>query len=239
MQKGSVKKFIIFDFDDTLTDNSLRDFHSFEALIDNFDIQKFSRNKIFSLRRNNYSSNEICKILCKNNESILDDLKKSREYFLNDYNSYSKYVKLKPGTKKILKKLNLDGHVLFLNSIQSNRKSFIETLKDLELLTYFQDVYTTKMLLNKSNSDQRIKLKKNMYSRIISDHKILKNNSNTFVVGNLFSDLIPAKFFHLNTLLIRGSYGFDSEKLYNSKQILSLGKIKKITSLDQILKIIS
>ena len=41
------KKLIIFDFDDTLTDNSERDLNSFQHIVKKFNLKSIDKNEIF------------------------------------------------------------------------------------------------------------------------------------------------------------------------------------------------
>ena len=127
------KKLIIFDFDDTLTDNSERDVQSFIHIDRKFNLRNIKKQKIIQWRRSGILSNSIIKKLMDSDDNTLfKKCVKQRSNFLADYNSYIKYVQLKHFTIKILSELNSQNHILILNSIQSDNKKFQEILKFLQ-----------------------------------------------------------------------------------------------------------
>ena len=66
------KKLIIFDFDDTLTDNSERDLRSFLDIIEAFDLKFVEKQEILNWRKEDKTSEFIIKQL--NNIKIKDIL---------------------------------------------------------------------------------------------------------------------------------------------------------------------
>ena len=101
-------KLIIFDFDDTLTDNTLRDVESFNFIIRKFNLPKIDFNQIIRWRSYGMLSRNILKRLLQSNEkSLLERCINARLNYLNKLYVYTNFVKLKPDvirTLDILKK---------------------------------------------------------------------------------------------------------------------------------------
>ena len=101
-------KLIIFDFDDTLTDNTLRDVESFNFIIRKFNLPKIDFNQIIRWRSYGMLSHNILKRLLQSNEKLLlERCINARLNYLNKLYVYTNFVKLKPDvirTLDILKK---------------------------------------------------------------------------------------------------------------------------------------
>ena len=120
------KKLIIFDFDDTLTDNSQRDFQSFQYIIKKFYLKSISKNELINFREKSKTSEFIIKkIMNSDDEKLYNKYYQNRLVFLEKKSSYENFVKLKFCTLEILNKLKNDKYILTLNSIQSNHKNFL------------------------------------------------------------------------------------------------------------------
>jgi|APSaa5957512535_1039671.scaffolds.fasta_scaffold00449_30 FMN phosphatase YigB (HAD superfamily) len=221
----SSQKLIIFDFDDTLTDNSVRDIHSFLHIIKQFKLIKIKQDKILEWRKSRLLSKDIIqKLIDADEKNILEKCINERLKFLQNYESYTKYVKLKSCTVKILTELNLRNHILILNSIQSNNENFQKMLKHFNIKNYFQKIITNDLSKKKNfNEQSRIKIKNKFYKQIISEFRF--NEKNVIVIGNLASDMIPAANLNLRSFMIKGSFGFDNYKSQNCIQINELKQI--------------
>lgn len=216
------KKLIIFDFDDTLTDNSERDFQSFLNVINEYNFELISREKIFEWRKLGKTSEFVLKQLIKSNDEILfEKCFKQRSSFLKQNSSYIDYVKLKLGTMEILSQLN-KNHILILNSIQSNHQDFLDVIEQFEIKKYFQKIFTSKLNKSKNSFSDRYNVKKSLYLEILSEFTNIKN---ILVIGNLFSDIIPANDLNIETLLIKGSFGFDTSSNVQHTKIIELNEI--------------
>ena len=219
------QKLLIFDFDDTLTDNTERDLYSFLHIIKKFNLVEIEKQKIVEWRKLGLLSNSIIQKLINSNDKLLfDKCINERLKFLDSYESYTKYVKLKLYTIKILSKLNTENHILTLNSIQSNNKNFQNVLKHFEINHYFQKIITSDSSTTRNNKEQnRIEIKSEFYKQIISEFEFDKKN--VIVVGNLASDIIPAENLNLKSLMIKGSFGFDD---HMCKTCVQISKLKQI-----------
>ena len=219
------QKLLIFDFDDTLTNNTERDAHSFLHIIKKFNLVEIEKQKIIKWRKLGLLSNVIIqKLINSDNKLFFEKCVNERLKFLDSYESYTKYVKLKLCTIKILSKLNNENHILTLNSIQSNNKNFQNVLKYFEINHYFQKIITSDSSIMKYNEEEnRVKIKSEFYKQIISEFKFDKKN--VIVVGNLASDIIPAENLNLKSLIIEGSFGFDNHVCQTCNQINELKQI--------------
>ena len=95
-------KLIIFDFDDTITDNSKLDFESFKAACSKFNIKNpLSFKKLVYFRKKSYTAKDILKFIKISSDKTFSS--KNSEYALNslEKNSYFIYLETRPeGDKK-------------------------------------------------------------------------------------------------------------------------------------------
>mgnify|MGYP001485028955 CR=1 FL=1 len=221
------KKLIILDFDDTLTDNSERDLRSFQDVIDTFNLKSITKQEILNWRKEDKTSEFIIKqLINSNDEKLLKNCFKHRLKFLEKESSYTKYVKLKPSTVKILNNLKNNGYTLALNSIKENHQNFLNTLQDFQIQNYFENITSQKLLLSDDSFESRAKTKKSMYDKILSQLELF-NKENILIIGNLFSDIIPGHDMGIDSLLIEGSFGFDTSYNYSCDKISKLDEIYK------------
>ena len=165
------KKLIIFDFDDTLTDNSKRDIQSFIHIIRKFNLALDYQvgQKIVQWRRAGMVSNSIIKKLIDADDKILfKKCVKQRLNFLENYDSYTKYVQLKHTTIRILSELNNQNHIIVLNSIQSDYQKFQKILTYFKINDFFQKIFINQLSTTKNSMEDRIQLKELLYEKIIS-----------------------------------------------------------------------
>ena len=221
------KKLIIFDFDDTLTDNSERDLHSFQYIIKKFNLKLMDKNKIFDWRKNSMTSEFIIKNLMNSNEEQLyQKYSQERLFFLEKNSSYTNYVKLKSCTLEILKKLKDDKYILALNSIQSNHNNFLEIVKNFKIKDYFNEIVTDKLTSSHNSYENRYNTKKKLYEKIFKKIKI-DEPEKILVIGNLFSDILPANNLGIESIMIKGSFNFDNSQNHSINQISELEEIYK------------
>ena len=221
------KKLIIFDFDDTLTDNSERDLNSFQHIVKKFNLKSIDKNEIFNWRENSMTSKFIIKKLMNSNEEqSYQKYSQERLFFLEKSSSYTNYVKLKSCTLEILKKLKDDKYVLALNSIQSNHNNFLEIVENFKIKDYFNEIVTDKLTLFSNSYENRYNTKKKLYEKILKNLKIDKPKE-ILVIGNLFSDILPANTLGIDSIMIKGSFGFDNSQNHSHNQISKLEEIYK------------
>ena len=223
------KKLIIFDFDDTLTDNSERDIQSFTHITRKFHLLDIKKQKIVQWRKSGMISNSIIKKLIDSDDNLLfEKCVKQRSNFLENHNSYIEYTKLKDSTINVLSELNNQNHVLVLNSIQSDHKKFQKILTHFKINDFFQKIFIEQLSTTKNSAEDRIQLKDLLYQKIISEFNFVNNKKNVLVIGNLLSDIIPAENLNLKSLMIEGSFGFDNSTHYPCTQISDLRQILEL-----------
>ena len=221
------KKLIIFDFDDTLTDNSERDFQSFQYIIKKFKLNSMNKNEIINLRENSKNSEFIIKkIIISNNEKLYNECYQERLFFLERNLSYENYVKLKFCTLEILNRLKLNKYFIALNSIQSNHTNFLNIVENFKIKNYFDEIITDNSISSNSSYQNRYNIKKVLYEKILNRLKI-NDPKDVLVVGNLFSDILPANSLGIDSIMIKGSFGFDNSQNHSINQISELEEIFK------------
>ncbi len=221
------KKLVILDFDDTLTDNSERDLRSFQDIIEIFDLKYIEKQEILNWRKEDKTSEFIIKqLINSDDEKLLKNCFKHRLKFLEKESSYTSYVKLKPSTIQTLNKLKNDGYTLALNSIKENHQNFLNTLHNFQIHDYFENITSQKLLLSDDSFESRSKTKKSMYEKILSELELI-NKENILIIGNLFSDIMPGHDMGIDSLMIKGSFGFDTSYNYSCDKISKLEEIYK------------
>ena len=221
------KKLIIFDFDDTLTDNSERDFQSFQYIIKKFKLNSMNKNEIINLRKNSNNSEFIIKkIINSNNQKLYNECYQERLFFLEKNLSYENYVKLKFCTLEILNRLKINKYLIALNSIQSNHTNFLNVVENFKIKNYFHEIVTDNSISSNSSYQNRYNVKKILYEKILNRLKI-NDPKDVLVVGNLFSDILPANSLKIDSIMIKGSFGFDNSQNHSIKQISELDEIYK------------
>ena len=221
------KKLIIFDFDDTLTDNSQRDFQSFQYLIKKFYLKSINKNELINFRKKSKTSEFIIKkIMNANDEKLYNKYYQDRLVFLEKNSSYENFVKLKFCTLEILNKLKKDKYILALNSIQSNHTNFLNVVENFKIKNYFHEIVTDNSISSNSSYQNRYNVKKILYEKILNRLKI-NDPKDVLVVGNLFSDILPADSLGIDSIMIKGSFGFDNSHNYSINQISELEEIFK------------
>ena len=203
-------KLIIFDFDDTLTDNTLRDVESFNFIIRKFNLPKIDFNQIIRWRSYGMISRNILKRLLQSNEkSLLERCINARLNYLNKLYVYTNFVKLKPDVIRTLDILKKKNHILVVNSAQSDYKILTKLLSRFRIHRYFKKVYGKKdrRLVMKTTKDI-LEFKRITYKRILLDFNELK----------------------IKSIMIKGSFRFDRShqiichKIKKFDEILSLSK---------------
>ena len=221
------KKLLIFDFDDTLTDNSERDFQSFQHVIKKFKLNSMNKNQIINLRENSETSEFIIKkIINTNDKKLYNECYQERLFFLEKNLSYEKYGKLKFDTLEILNRLKKDEYIIALNSIQSNHTNFLNVVENFKIKSYFQEIVTDKLVSSNNSYQNRYNVKKILYEKILDKLKI-NDSKDVLVVGNLFSDILPANNLGIESIMIKGSFNFDNSQNHSINQISELEEIYK------------
>ena len=122
-------RLIIFDFDDTITDNSFLDYNAFVTPCKQLKIKIPQRNEFIKLRKKGLIAKEIMmKILKKQNkEDMLSEYLELRKKFL--FKESIKYLILKKNTKSLLNYLKKSSMKLVICSANNNKKRTIKFIK--------------------------------------------------------------------------------------------------------------
>ena len=118
-------RLIIFDFDDTITDNSFLDYNAFVTPCKQLKIKIPQQNEFIKLRKKGLIAKEIMmKILKKQNkEDMLSEYLELRKKFL--FKESIKYLILKKNTKSLLNYLKKSSMKLVICSANNNKKRTI------------------------------------------------------------------------------------------------------------------
>lgn len=189
---------VIFDFDDTLTDNKILDLESFRYLSSNLGLYMPSGQEIKELRCKSLLAKDIISWMIERSaKSVpLDLCIKMRDEFLKGKES-QRFIRIKPKSRSILQKLKSQGYVLLIATSRTDTGPLKTILQSHKLAGFFKNVYT-------NNSGD----KTNVYQKILRDLDLLP--SECLVVSNSFQDLLPALSLGMKVVGIKGSYGIDS-----------------------------
>ena len=218
------KKLIIFDFDDTLTDNSERDYQSFLHVIETYNLKPIEKDIILSWRQTGKSSSFIIKKLVADKTNNFEKYLNCRSEFLSSISSYTNFVSLKNCTPEILSKLHSTNLILVLNSLQPQHKVLLNILEHFKIKQFFKKIISRSLSPPENSFQNRSILKKSMYKDIISEFELI-DKDDILIIGNLFSDIIPANELNIDSLMIEGSFNFDISQNYPCKKIPKLKNI--------------
>jgi len=218
------KKLIIFDFDDTLTDNSERDYQSFLHVIKTYNLKPIEKDIILSWRQTGKSSSFIIKKLVADKTNNFEKYLNCRSEFLSSISSYTNFVSLKNCTPEILSKLHSINLILVLNSLQPQHKVLLNILEHFKIKQFFKKIISRSLSPPENSFQNRSILKKSMYKDIISEFELI-DKDDILIIGNLFSDIIPANELNIDSLMIEGSFSFDISQNYPCKKIPKLKNI--------------
>jgi len=225
-------KLIIFDFDDTITDNSRLDFESFQIICDKFNIKNpLTLKKLINFRQKSYTAEKILKFIKKltNNFPPMKEFLKERRNFLLT-NGSNNYLKIKPDTKLILKTLQKYKIPIFLCTVRNDKKIVKNFLKMNNIQCYFKNIFCTSDLtlkIDNNISDNRILIKSSLLKKIIKKSKI--DHSEMLFIGNSFEDRIASSTHKIIFIKFNNNYlpkeNYDYE--YSVNTMKNLNKIVK------------
>ena len=213
MEYFSTLKLIIFDLDDTLTDNKLLDLESFRYLSRSFELYVPKMREISWLRRKSFLAKDIISwMINKSSKSIsIEACITMRNRFLQQQDNQG-FIKLKPNLVNTLKKLKSKGYLLIIVTSRTKTDSLEAFLQIFNLKQYFTNVY-----------DKNSGTKGAIYKSILQASKL--KPSEFLVVSNTLEDLLPAKLLGMNCIGIQGSYGFDAALQKEVKVITNLTEL--------------
>lgn len=202
-------KLVIFDFDDTITDNTKLDFESFKFTCKKFGIKNtISEKKLIFLRKKSYTAKEILGYIKKSNSKKFSEnnfLEERTKFLTND--ASNDYLQLKSDTKLILKTLNKRKIPVILCTVRKKKKLVLNFLKIHDIRNYFSTILCLsdiKVNIDNQVSENRILIKSSLLKKIIQKFKF-KNNEILYI-GNSFEDRIASSVFRMTFLKFNNDY---------------------------------
>jgi len=188
-------KAIVFDFDDTLTDNRKLDLESFRHLGRVLGLYKPNGREIKELRKSLLAKDIISWMIKKSATSVsLDLCLKIRNDFLKKESK--RLIIVKPETRSTLQELKSQGRILFIATTRIDIGPVRATLRKHRLEQFFSNIY------GKDFGD-----KSNIYKKILLDLNLAP--SECMAVSNSFQDLSQALDLGMKAVGVPGSYGVD------------------------------
>ena len=198
-------RLIIFDFDDTITDNFLLDLKSFYFTCKQFDVKLPTKNKILKFRREGLLANDISKQLIDNNKINLDSFITYRKEFLE--NNSVKYLRLKKNIKKLFDFIKTKEMKNVVCSANKHKFIIENFLKANKIFHNFSKILTMKDLgfrIDNSSFSNRVLIKNSLLHNILKKFKI--TTSEIIFVGNSMEDLQSANYFEIPFIYFQNNY---------------------------------
>jgi len=202
-------KLIIFDFDDTITDNRYLDFESFDLTCKKFNIvNPLTLKKLVILRRNKQTAKNITKLIKKLTSSnfLENRFLEHRKNFLVS-NKSNNFLHLKSGTSITLKTINKKKIPIYLCTVRDKKQIVINFLKQHKIEKYFNDILSTVDIdtkIDNTNSENRILLKSSFLKKFIQ--KFQYKPDEILYVGNSNEDFISTSKFNMVFLKYDNEY---------------------------------
>jgi len=214
----------IFDFDDTLIDNTLLDLDSFRFVAKKYNLNFVDDSLILKWRRNGMIAINILKRIHDNYNNFLDVWKKARLEYLKNGGGGIHLVKSKSGAREVLTELKNKNHLIILVTSRVNLLVLKKILQKLGFNDLINSIYSANDFhkIKKRWPKNNLELKTILYELALKQHLKKIKNRKVIVVGNLKSDIIPAKKMKLNHIAIKGSFRYDSGIKKISKTIENL-----------------
>lgn len=225
-------RLVIFDFDDTLTDNSFLDYQAFLQPCKQLRIPTPPLKKIRVLRKKGFLANEIMKkFLKEDNKKLINDFLIKRSKFLNKSESF-RYLKLKKNTKSVLNFLKKNKIKCILCTTKKNKKMVLSFLAKNNISSYFSETYfmkDLKFMIDNLDESNRVLIKNILVRKILKNQKIKPKE--ILFVGNSVDDLKTAKNLKIRFIYFQNTY---LEELSNKK----ITKVTSMLSLQKKIKLL-
>lgn len=222
-------KLIVFDFDDTITDNRRLDHQAFKIPSKKLSLIAPSKKKIIKFRKKDYSAEKIIRIYNKNNEKKIEKFLQIRNQFLLNIKS-ADFLTLKPNTKTLLNFLQKKKILCIICTTKINKKIVTKFLTNHNLKNTFFKIYSTKdlgLLLDNRSSKNRIKIKTMLINKIIKQSFLEK--CEILYVGNSMEDFYAVENLKIQFVYFQNSY----LKNYRLKKINTVSTMKELQSFIQ------
>jgi len=200
-------RLIIFDFDDTLTDNRRLDRYAFIVPCKKLGLPIPKNQMIRKYRKKGYLAKDIMKnVLNKNNTKKIQDFLDERKKFLNSRGSMD-FLDLKNYSKYLLYFIKRKKIKMILCTSRKNKRIVIDFLKKKQINQYFSKFYFMedfKINIDNRVSKNRIIIKKLLLGKIIKSELICKEE--IMFVGNSYEDFTCAKDLGIRFIMYQNSY---------------------------------
>lgn len=220
-----MKNLIIFDFDDTIVDNSKLDYMGFKIPCTNLNLDYPNPSILKKYRKKGMIAEKIIELYTDDNKKIIKFLEQ-RKIFLN--NNSNKYLKIRPYSKVVLKKLINSNNELLICTANSNPKNIRTFLEKNNLDGLFKNLYSIQNLVFKidnNNFENRILIKTSLLKFIIKNKK--NSYHKLFYIGNSLEDFKAAKKLKINFIYFINPY----LPKPNLKNLLKINEFKQILNI--------
>ncbi|MDE1766238.1 MAG: HAD family hydrolase [Thaumarchaeota archaeon] len=222
-------RLVIFDFDDTLIDNTLLDMDSFRYVLDTFHLPQASYKTLIRWRKNGtIAKNIFRRIIKKKNNMLLEKCVSARLEYLARGGGGVKLANAKTGAKETLRQIKKNNNFIVVVSSRKDKSIIKKILKNLEMVQYIDEIYCAedcKECLGKKFSATNMKIK--LYKLALSDFKF-NSDEKPLAIGNLKSDIVAARKSNMIPIAISGSYRFDSGISKKARTIKDLHEVLEI-----------
>ncbi len=217
-----MKNLVIFDFDDTIVDNSKLDYMGFKVPCQKLGIDFPTKSKLTTYRKKGMLAKEIIQIF-SNDAKKLNEFLKLRQNFLK--NESFNYLKVKPYSNLVFQKLINNNNELIISTANNNAKMVNQFLKENNLNKFFKKIFTINDLaieLENNNFSNRILIKTSLLRLIIKNYK---NSVKHFIfIGNSLEDYYAAKKFKIKFIYFLNSY-LPKPKIVNLNKVTRMNQI--------------
>jgi phosphoglycolate phosphatase-like HAD superfamily hydrolase len=217
---------IIFDFDDTLVDNSSIDYMGFKIPCKILNIQYPSKSELNVFRKKGLVAKEIIQIYSNiDNQTLTKFLTLRKKFLLKESINY---LKIKPNTKLLLRRLEKANLKLIICSANNNKKLIDNFLKQNKLRTFFEQIYVInnlKIKLENNNHSNRILIKTSLIRLAIKQHQI--STKNILYIGNSLEDQISAIESNIKFIYFINKY-LPNPRISGLKKISNMKNLQKI-----------
>lgn len=219
-----MESLVIFDFDDTIVDNSKLDYMGFKIPCQRLDINFPTKSELIIYRKKGMIAKEIIQIFSNDKIKINKFLKLRKDFLKNE--SFN-YLKVKPYSNFVFQKLKKNNE-LIISTANNNPKMINKFLKGNNLNQYFKKVFSINDLgieLENNNFSNRILIKTSLLKLIIKNYKY--SIKHIIFVGNSLEDYYAAKKCKIQFIYFINPY-LPNPKIKNLKKVTKMKQIPNL-----------
>ena len=219
-------KTVIFDFDDTITNNQLLDYMAFSVPSKKLSINKPTKFEILKARKKGLLVGDIILPYLKYQNA---DIKKRfflyRTEFLNDINSIN-FLRVQKNLRQLLYNLEKRKISCIICSSKKNKEIIIKFLKKNDLRKFFDQIFVSSDLgfeIDNTNEENRILIKRSLLYSVVKKEN--KQYGDIVFVGN-FEDIEASKDLDIIPIFFQNSY----LQKQNVKSIISVNNMLELNN---------